>query len=406
MRIQGNNMVRVKKANKQAVLNLLLYEGGLSRKKLASKLQLTPSAITILVNEMITDHILEEAKVIDGEKTAGRKEIMVDIDERYFYALGISINLDEIMISATTLKGRLLWQQARPFESGKTAQALVEYTLNWLNEEVKTQRMDISMAVGLGVTVRGWIDSESGISIDSFGLWDEKNIPLKEMFKEKISLPVFIENNVRGLANAQMFLSGDGSQESILFIRGSIGIGSAFIIRKQLYTGYMHNAMELGHIMVEADGELCRCGRQGCLETVASNRSVERHALSMYDERVTPILYKMTQGNIQNMTLPVILQAAEKGDKTIRVYVDRALNKLAGVMRTAFYILDPQSVVLYGQAFENPYYYQTLYQNIFFDDSFSHLKTNMRKSEFNMELERCCAPLIAIKRFFDSGLKT
>ena len=49
----------------------------------------------------------------------------------------------------------------------------------------------------------------------------------------------------------------------------SSGIGAGLVLNGRLYRGAEGLAGELGHVLVDADGPVCRCGNRGCLETIA-----------------------------------------------------------------------------------------------------------------------------------------
>lgn len=58
--ITGKNMATVKLQNRQSILNILRNFGAISRADIAKKLNLTPAAITIIVNEMVREGIIKE----------------------------------------------------------------------------------------------------------------------------------------------------------------------------------------------------------------------------------------------------------------------------------------------------------------------------------------------------------
>ncbi len=62
--------------------------------------------------------------------------------------------------------------------------------------------------------------------------------------------------------------------ENLIVINMKHGIGSGILINGRLFQGDGGGAGEIGHVVVQGNNELCRCGKRGCLETVSSARAV------------------------------------------------------------------------------------------------------------------------------------
>src|SRR5690554_2092514 len=136
MAIKGDNMISVKQSNRSAILNLLHENGGMSRKRIAEELALTPSAITLIIGDMIREGLLKEGETLPGAGNAGRKEVIVEIDATNFIALGISINLHEIILSAIHLNGVIVFQKILPNNHTMQADVFVSYLSNELKQLV------------------------------------------------------------------------------------------------------------------------------------------------------------------------------------------------------------------------------------------------------------------------------
>jgi predicted NBD/HSP70 family sugar kinase len=95
--------------------------------------------------------------------------------------------------------------------------------------------------------------------------------PAEELSK-RLQLPVDVENDANlGARAEQAFGAGRGIDDFIYVILRA-GIGSGLVLGGRLHGGAAGFAGEIGHVSVQADGALCRCGNRGCLETVASTK--------------------------------------------------------------------------------------------------------------------------------------
>ncbi len=402
MALKGDNMVRVKQSNRSAILNLLHEEGGLSRKRIAEKLMLTPAAITLIIGDMIKEGLLREGETLPGAGSAGRKEVIVEINSKSFIGLGVSINLHDIILSAVYLDGTVLFHKSIPNDTKMPVEAMVDFVSNELKALVKKYRLESNSIVGLGVAIRGIVDRDRKISIHSFGALRDNNIPLYKMFEEKTGYRVTMENNVRSLSEAHIFMTRKPRPSSMLFLRAEIGIGGAVTINSEAHLGGNGKCSELGHIPVAKNGKLCKCGKRGCLETIASPEAIENDVKSIYSIEKTPQLYKMTDGDIENVNFDLIIEAALSGDEKIEKIIRHSIIHLADVLKVIIYAIDPQKIILYGKMFRNKNYLDWLNHEMMIGTD-DYRETVIKESEFNMTLENKCAGIMALRTFYTEG---
>jgi N-acetylglucosamine repressor len=402
MAIKGDNMISVKQSNRAAILNLLHEKKGMSRKRIAEELGLTPSAITLIITDMIKEGLLKEGETLPGEGSAGRKEVIVEIVTKNFIALGITINLNEIILSAIHLNGAIIFQNNLPNDNKMQTDKLVAHLSRELKKLVKKYELDPDRIVGLGVAIRGIVDLERKTSINSFGALKEDNVPLYQMFEKETGLPITLENNVRSLCEAHIFLLQKERPSSMLFLRAEVGIGGAVVINSKVHYGGNGKCSELGHVPVVKNGRLCKCGKRGCLETIASRESIERSTKSIFSLEKTPQLYKIADGNIEHIDYDMIVEAAMNGDKNVEKILRNAIVHLADTLKAVVYAIDPQIIVLYGKMFENKYYFDWLSNEMKIGTEDCH-GSMIKVSEFNMTLENKCSGILAVRSFYGKG---
>ena len=102
------------------------------------------------------------------------------------------------------------------------------------------QKYSPDMIIGAGVTICGIVDCANGIIIDSDGIWEEKNVPIKKMLQQMFPFPVLVANNVRSYANAYSFLRPDQNLRNMLFIRNEATMGAALILNDRFYDDYQN----------------------------------------------------------------------------------------------------------------------------------------------------------------------
>jgi predicted NBD/HSP70 family sugar kinase len=402
MRTEGDNMIGLKRQNRAAVLLLLHRHGGLSRKRLASMLHLTPAAMTKIAAELIEEGLIYE----DGPLAAigaGRREITLRLMDHRMSALGVSIGLGKASVSAVRADGTVLFFETVPLPIRAPAEQTVQMLCDRLTEQIQRCKCDFGKLLGIGIAVRGVIGADGRTVKSSFDALDTEDFPICDSFEAHTGYPTVLSNNVRALLSAEAYLSRDEKPESIFFLRCGTGIGAAFSVGDEILEGDRRQCAEIGHIpVIRRGGKPCHCGKSGCLETIASPAAMREDAQAILSPEQTPLLWQMTNGKKDAVTTALVLDAARGGDTGAMKIADRAAEALADALKSVVYLMDPGKIVLYGEIFEHPYFLSRLLAETDVGVDAAHA-VPMEKSRFNGQLERKAAGLLYIMQFYKDG---
>ena len=402
MSYKGDNLMSVKRTNRSVTLRTLHEKGAMSRKRLAERMNLTPAAITKIVGEMISDGLLSEGEMLSSGN-AGRREILIDINAKKGCGLGALINLRQAILSGTWLDGSVAFAEELPLEANAPAEETAKRLSRRLLELLDENDIARERVVGLGIAVRGITSEDGRVVRNSFGALAETDYPLCDLFEELTGFHCVMENNVRSLLSAQMFLSRDETTGSQFFLRCGYGIGAALSIDGRIWHGVTAQCAEIGHIpVVRRGGKPCRCGKSGCLETIASPGSMREDALAALSPEKTPLLWQKFHADPEKMNVFDVFSAACNGDEGAAAIVDRAVQALGTAVKALIYLVDPGKIVLYGSLFEDPYYLSRLNSELQEGVDARH-DVLIRKSRYNQQLEDKAACLLVIQDFIDNG---
>lgn len=397
----GDNMTDIKRTNRSAVLKILHEKGAMSRKRIAENICLTPAAVTNIVAEMISEGLVVELGAVSCGK-AGRREVLIKPNGQGRCALGILINLRQAILSAVWLDGSVIFSEETELcelaDADETVQALCARLME-LAKELPREKI-----IGVGVAVRGITDENGRISRNNMGALSASDYPLAARVEELTGLPAVMENNVRALFSAHMFMAKNSSASSQFFLRCEYGIGAAMSVNGSVWHGSSGQCSEIGHIPVyRRGGKPCVCGKSGCLETVASPMAICEDAREVYSREKTPVLWKMLGGRADAQPdLDAVLNAARSGDAETAKIVDRAVSTLAGALKSVIYIVDPEKIVLYGRIFNSSYFLSRLIADMNEGVDAGH-SVIIEKSPYNGLLEDKAAGLIAVEDFIKRG---
>lgn len=345
----GQNVNNIKYSNRSLLLNLLYFGGTQSRKALAKNSHLTAAAITMIISELIEEKAVIQTEKIAANGRLGRNEQLLDLNYKALYAIGIHIGTGTFEINLTSLDSKIL--SSRQFNL-----SLIEGNLfgtglqKIINNLISEFSIPIQFVIGIGVSIRGIVDSENGISVNSYNLFSN-DLNIKYLLYEALGLPVVVDNNVRSMLRADIILRHAQPAQSTLLLKYGPGVGGALLIGQKSFPGASCNAVELGHVCVQHDGDNCICGKRGCLETVVSYNAIFRKTEELFSLEKTPALFSLCEADIKKLSIKNILLAYEKNDAGVE-NIFRDIIKYIGISVSNFASLfDPEIVLLVSDVF-------------------------------------------------------
>ena len=403
MTLSGDNLMRVKRSNRSALLYALHQNGAMSRKRLAQALSLTPAAITKITADLLHEGLIRESGTL-ASASAGRREVLLEINPERRCALGVLINLRKAILSAVRPDGASVFVEELALPANADADETTELLCVRLLALTEEHRIPAGEILGVGVAVRGILTPDGRSVADSFGALAQKDYPLCDRIEALTGHRAVLENNVRALFAAQRFFDREEPDGPQFFLRCEYGIGAAMTIDGQMLRGATQQCAEIGHIpVIRRGGKLCSCGKTGCLETVASPAAIAEAASEALSERDTPILWRAHRAEPEKpIDVEDVLTAAAGGDAGAGRIVDEAVIALAGALKSVVYLLDPNRIVLYGRMFDHPYFLSRLGGEMQEGMDGSHAVA-LEKSRYNRTLDRSAAALLAVRDCFDHG---
>lgn len=402
MQYEGDNMMGIKRTNRSAALRILHERGSISRKRLAESIRLTPAAITKIIGEMIAEGLVSEGNTIPSGG-AGRREVMIVLNNSSRCALGVHLKKGLAVLSAVWLDGSVVFSEELPLPVPAPAGEAMEKICDKLLAICAGYGISKADIVGLGLCVDGVTDLDCRVLRCSAGALDCEDFPICDRLEALIKLPVVMANQVNAVFAAHMFLSRDSSS-SQFFVHCDNNIKAALFMNGRLCDGAFRRCAELGHIpVVRRGGKPCSCGKCGCLDTVASPAAIREEALAALSQDKTPVLWNTLKGKKpEELSLDDIFDAARYGDQGVADIVDRAVYEMASALKSVIYIVDPGKITLYGKIFENPYYLSKLLAEIREGVDSGH-GVVVEKSVCTDGMEHSSAGILAVEEFFARG---
>ncbi|WP_405793146.1 ROK family protein [Streptomyces sp. NBC_01506] len=329
----------VRRHNLSLVLRAVRDEGEATRAGVAARVGLTRAAVSSLVEQLLDSGFLSESgKTFSGQ--AGRPGTVLKVTRSGPAGIGVEINIDYISVCVVDLSGtdrvrlteHLDNRGAAPAEVLARGARIAARTLDSAAEQ------DLS-PVGVQLALPGLVSGGTVRQAPNLG-WNR--VPAEELFARALAesdpsatpLPVRSENEANLAALAELWFGGLGGIRSFLYLSGEIGVGGALVLDGELLRGANGFAGEIGHVVVDADGPLCRCGSRGCLEQYAGQSALLRGA-----------------GLDENAGVPGVAELealARAGDERAIAAIGEAGRMVGRVLSGAVNLFDPDAVVLGG----------------------------------------------------------
>lgn len=201
---------------------------------------------------------------------------------------------------------------------------------------------------GVGIGFGGPVDDATRSVIKSHQIAGWEGFPLADWISDLVGLPAVLGNDadVAGLAEA-LFGAGKGLSP-IFYITIGSGIGGGLIINGEIYRGCGRGAAEIGHVMFLVEYEQEPTLRP--LEKFASGWAIQREARLHFDamEIHNPILFRLADGKIENVTAQTVCWAAENGETLSQHILLNAWEYLADALCHVITLLCPRRIVIGG----------------------------------------------------------
>jgi predicted NBD/HSP70 family sugar kinase len=259
---------QTKQHNRDLVLRAIFENKTISRAEVARVTHLTRTTVSDLVNGLLEEGLVEE--VGRGESIGGKSPILLSVVPDSRHLIGLNLTQDKFVGAIVNLLGEIKVLVETPIanEDGKVALELVYKTIDQLMKK-KTQPI-----VGIGVGTPGLVNTREGVVVNAVNL-DWQDLPLGSLLQKKYKLPVLVVNDSQATAIGEFVYGGEHNHDdNLIVVNVKHGIGSGILVNGRLFQGDGGGAGEIGHVVVQENGELCRCGKRGCLETVSSARAV------------------------------------------------------------------------------------------------------------------------------------
>ena len=262
-------------------------------------------------------------------------------------AIGIDIGGTKVAGGVVDAHGSVLRRARRDTPHRSTSPRVVEDTIVSVVDELLSGDFADVAAVGIGAA--GFVAADRATVVFAPHLsW--RNEPLREALRSRVSVPVFVDNDANAAVWAEHRFGAGRGESHLVMVNLGTGIGGGIVLDGRVIRGRFGIAGEFGHMQVVPDGIRCECGNRGCWEQYASGNALVREARALMSagSPVVSDLFDRVGGRPEDLTGPLVTEAARDGDPLARELLGEIGRWLGIGMADLAAALDPGTFVIGG----------------------------------------------------------
>lgn len=261
--------------------------------------------------------------------------------------IGIDIGGTNTKIGIVDAHQKLIDVSSIPTKAERTPEEVIADIGKAVMDALEKNGISLDQCMGVGVGMPGTIDKKNGSVRYSNNIrWE--NVPLAQELGKYLPVPVEVANDADCAALGEAAAGAGREAQNMVMITLGTGVGGGVILDGRIFDGRLVGGCELGHMVIHENGELCTCGRRGCLEAYASATAIVRdtkHAMEKYkDSR----LWELCGNNPDSVTSEMAFAAAAEEDPAGKEVVDEFIRHLSIGIVNIVNIFRPEAVLLGG----------------------------------------------------------
>jgi len=317
----------LRQLNDQAVVELLLDRGQVSRAELTRHMGMSPTTASKTVARLLRAGLLEELGVQSADRP-GRPGRVYRLGNGNTQVLAAAIGVESSCVLAAGLDGHIHQDSACHFPTPKNYPELLNAVVDRARHLMHLRNIP---TLGMGISVPGGIDHRLQRVILSPNLHITDGQSPSTDISDALKIDTVLVHEIRGACLAERMYGVARGLENFVMVWAYAGLGAAVVINGRLLHGQDHMAGELGHITVDRRGLPCGCGKIGCLETVATDAAFARAVSARIGHP---------------LTIDEIIPRVRNGEIDVKHELDETLEYLAIGIGTAVNLFNPQAVLV------------------------------------------------------------
>ncbi|WP_453995942.1 ROK family protein [Bacillus nitroreducens] len=332
------------------ILDTIYVNGPISRIEISKQTGITPATVSELTGHLVEDKLIyERGEDASDNKGSGRKRILLDISEDHSFYIGCELSEKFFSFCLSNNTGKIYDEKIIKLDDGNRSERLTEdYFINELKQFILSNHSYQPRAIGIALP--GHYNKKEKTIYSNNPLW--KNFNLGTVL-DSFDVPIYFQNNVHCMAISERIFDGSYKDQNFIFFHVGRGMFCSYMYEGHTYGKGNILVGEIGHTIVQPDGELCECGKTGCLQTYASEAWIIKKSRILFENSNTTFLRQLSPDK-HHVTIETILRAYKMGDEGVINILNNAIKYLSITINNLPMIIDTNKIVIHGELFSEP----------------------------------------------------
>lgn len=263
------------------------------------------------------------------------------------YRLGIDLGGTNIVAGVVDENHKIIAKAKTKTLAGRPAAQIADDMAKVAREAAQSAGMTLDDISGFGIGTPGAVDRENGTVIYSANL-DFHNTPLADLMFERTGKRFLVANDADSAAYGEFIAgAGKGTNDFIMITLGT-GVGGGIVLDGRIRTGFNGAGGEIGHIVIQMNGQACTCGRDGCFEAYASATALIRQTKQAMKKNPDSIMWNICENDLSKVNGITAFDAMRAGDRAGKEVVDDYIRYLSVGVANLINIFQPEVFCIGG----------------------------------------------------------
>ncbi len=262
------------------------------------------------------------------------------------YCIGVDLGGTNIAVGLVDLDARKIVRQAGAKTNAPRSCEEISADIAKLCDSIcAAEKITMNDVRWIGAVTPGIVKSGVVVSAVNLG-W--KNVNFRKILASATRRPTFIANDANGAAYAEALWGAGEGASSLVAITIGTGVGGGIVFDGAMWEGVNGFAAEIGHIIIDANGRPCGCGKLGCLEAYCSATALIKETKRIMARYPESEMWKLCDGNIERVSGKTSFIAKANGDYAASLVVDSFVDYLAIGVANIINVFQPEVLCIGG----------------------------------------------------------
>lgn len=319
----------LREANRARIVESLRHHGRLTQVELAVSTGLSPATVSNIVKELASLGIVNTS----ATSRSGRRATEVTLARKLGLVAGFHFSSRHLRVAVADVGLTIVAENHVPLALEHRHDRELDRATLLLRDMLDSLNVSFTDLLAVGVGLPAPIDSRTGM-ISTPGLlrgWE--GVRIADVLTDRIDRPVFVDAEANMGALAEVRSGAARGTKGAAYIHAGHTISAGLLIDGAVFRGVTGKAGQIGHVSIDENGALCKCGSRGCLDTLASG----------------PALLELFRDDPSMQRIRDLLLRAESGDASARRVIADAGRHIGVAAASLSNLLDPERIVMGGE---------------------------------------------------------